>query len=174
VQTAARDTAPHNIGATNTLRGDAPPQPSTQATAAPRGLHPAPPAPRALNTEDFLARAHHHLNTLATDLRKQENDACDREEHLATLLEQAREIRARAIQDRSNGLVIIRDRKKKLEDLEKRIFNNEEIDPDELVGLVGPLKLEEPVERGEFERMRVEGKGEEHEDGYESDPFGRG
>ena len=113
------------------------------------------------------------IEKLAADLRKQENDACDREEHLATLLEQAREIRARAIQDRSNGLVIIRDRKKKLEDLEKRIFNNEEIDPDELVGLVGPLKLEEPVERAEFERMRVEGRGEELEDGYESDPFGR-
>jgi hypothetical protein len=163
-----------NTIATNALSGNAPTQPSTQAHAAPRGLHPAPPAPRPLDTNDFLVRANYHLNTIAADLRKQENDACDREEHLATLLEQAREIRLRAIQDRSNGLVIVRDRKKKLNELEKRIFNNEEIDPAELVGLVGPLKLEEPVERGEFERMRVEGRGNEREDGYESDPFGRG
>ena len=36
------------------------------------------------------------------------------------------------------------------------------------------LKLEMPVEREEFERMKVEGRGVENEDGYESDLFGSG
>lgn len=174
-QTAARDSVAHNnTSASNILRGDAPNQPSAQAAAAPRRQHPAPPAPRNVDTEALIGNAHRHLNALAADLRKEQNDACEREEHLATLLEHAREIRARAIQDRSNGLVIIRDRKKKLEELERRLLNNETIDPAEFIGLVDPLKLEEPVERGEFERMKVEGRGEEHEDGYESDPFGSG
>jgi hypothetical protein len=172
IQNAARDTAMHNTTTTNPLRGNAPTQPTAQANAAPRRPHPAPPSTQPVSTEDFLAKAHHHLNTLAANLRKQQNDACDREERLATLLEHARELRARAIQDRSNGLVIIRDRKKKLEELEKRILNDETIDPAELIGLVGPLRLEEPVELGEFERMRVEGRGVENEDGYESDPLG--
>ncbi|GAB7326503.1 hypothetical protein MBLNU13_g10496t1 [Cladosporium sp. NU13] len=172
-QTAARDSAVHNnTSASNTLRGDASTQPSTQAIAAPRGPNSAPPAPQIVDTGVLIGNAHRHLNALAADLRKQQNDACEREEHLATLLEHAREIRSRVIQDRSNGLVIIRDRKKKLEDLEKRRLNNETIDPAELIGLVDPLKLEEPVERGEFERMKVEGRGEEHGDGYESDPLG--
>ena len=174
-QTAARDSAAHNnTSASNTLRGDAPTQPPAHAAAARRRQHPAPPAPQNIDTEALIGNAHRHLNALAADLRKEQNDACEREEHLATLLEHAREIRARAIQDRSNGLVIIRDRKKKLEELERRVFNNEMIDPAEFIGLVDPLKLEEPVERGEFERMKVEGRGEEHEDGYESDPFGSG
>ena len=174
-QTAARDSATHNnTSASNTLRGNAATQPFTQAPTAPRGPPPAPPAPQTVDTGALIGNAHRHLNALAADLRKEQNDACEREEHLATLLEHAREIRARAIQDRSNGLVIIRDRKKKLEELERRVFNNEMIDPAEFIGLVDPLKLEEPVERGEFERMKVEGRGEEHEDGYESDPFGSG
>ena len=174
-QTAARDSAAHNnTSASNTLRGNAPTQPSTQAAVAPRRQHPAPPAPQTVDTRALIGNAHRHLNALAADLRKEQNDACEREEHLASLLEHAREIRARAIQDRSNGLVIIRDRKKKLEELERRLLNNETIDPAEFIGLVDPLKLEEPVERGEFERMKVEGRREEHEDGYESDPFGSG
>lgn len=147
---------------------------AARESAAPRVPHSPPPPPQNVDMEDLLGKAHRHLNALAADLRKEEKDACDREEHLATLLEHAREIRSRAIQDRSNGLVIIRDRKKKLEELEKRLFNDEEIDPAELIGVVDPLKLKEPVEREEFERMKVEGRGEEHEDGYETDPHGSG
>jgi len=168
----ANKAATQNTIATNALHGDAPTQVATQAKAAPQGLQQAPPAPQTVDTKDLLVRAHHHLNTLAANLRKQQNDACDREEHLAALLDHARAIRSLAIQDRSNGLVVIRDRKRKLNELEKRLLNNETIDPAELVGVVDLLKLEEGVERGEFERMRVEGMGNVHEDGYETDPLG--
>jgi hypothetical protein len=171
---AGQNVAAQNSTTTNAPRGNVPTHPATQAKAAPYGPRSAPPATQAVDTGDFLIRAHHHLDTLAANLRKQQNDACDREEHLAALLEQARAIRACAIQDRSNGLVVIRDRKRKLNELEKRLLNNETIDPAELVGLVDLLKLEEPVERGKFERMRIEGKGVDHEDGYETDPLGLG
>ena len=93
---------------------------------------------------------------------------------MATQLEQAREIRAAAVRDRSNGLVIIRDRKRKLDDLERRLLNDETIDSDEMIAVLELVKLEQPVGREEFERMKVEGKGVENEDGYESDPLGFG
>ncbi|KAM0708755.1 hypothetical protein Q7P35_005408 [Cladosporium inversicolor] len=174
MQTAARNSAMHNTTATNALPGAAPSQPTTQAHAAPRVPQFAPPPPETVGTGDLLVNAHRHLNALAANLRKQEHDACNREEHLATQLEQAREIRAAAIQDRSNGLVIIRDRKRKLDDLEKRILNGETIDPDELIALLELVKLEQPVGREEFERMQVEGNGVENEDGYGTDPLGSG
>ena len=55
-----------------------------------------------------------------------------------------------------------------------RLLNDEMIDPAELVDLVEPLRLEVPVEPAEFVKMRVEGRGREHEDGYESDLLGSG
>lgn len=174
MQTAAKDSAMHNTIATNTLPGNVPTQPTTQAHAAPHGPQFAPPSPETVGTGDLLVNAHRHLNALAANLRKQEHDACDREEHLAARLEDARELRARAIQDRSNGLVIIRDRKRKLDALERRILNDETIDPDEMIALLDLVKLEQPVGREEFERMKVEGKGVENEDGYETDPLGSG
>lgn len=174
IQTAARDSALHNTTTTNALPGAAPPQPTTQAHAAPRVPQFAPPPPETVGTGDLLVNAHRHLNALAANLRKQEHDACDREEDLATQLEQAREIRASAIRDRSNGLVIIRDRKRKLDGLERRLLNDETIDPEEMIAVLDLLKLEQPVGREEFERMKVEGKGVENEDGYETDPLGSG
>ena len=171
---AAGDAAMHTTIARNALRGNAAFPPTIEANAAPRGPSFAPPATRTIDTQDLLISAHRHLDSLAAGLRKQQNDACEREDHLASLLEQARDIRARTMQDRSNGLVIIRDRKKRLRELEERILNNEIIELDELVGLVDPLRLEQGVERGEFERMRVEGRRDDHEDGHETDPHGSG
>lgn len=172
---AIKNATMHNMIAKNALQGNVPALPVTQATAAPpvptaaaQPVTPArssPPIPRAepLKPADLLTMARRRLGDLTADLRRQENEACDREDRLETLLGHARDIRSRAMQDRSNGLVIVRDRRKRLAALEIRLLNDEGIDPDELVGLVNPLMLEEPVEREAFERMRVEGNEREVE-----------
>lgn len=165
---AARNASMHNDIARKALKGKAPDRPATQENAAPHRPQPAQQAKPATTPIDLLHSARHHLDTLSADLRKQENDACDREEHLATLLEHVREIRSHAIQDRKNGLVIIRDRSKKLEELEKKLLDKEEVDGEEMLELLRPLKLHEPVERETFEKMEVDGKGYERWGGYES------
>lgn len=162
---AARNASMHNDIARSALKGKAPDRPATQENAAPPGPQPTQQAKPAATPIDLLHSARHHLDTLSADLRKQENDACDREEHLATLLEQAREIRSHAIQDRKNGLVIIRDRSRKLEELEKKLLDREEVDEEEMLELLRPLKLHEPVERETFEKMEVDGKGNDHQNG---------
>lgn len=127
------------------------------------GNHPLPPVPPQTQEERertdplvIIQRSYHHLGNLATSLRRQENEACDREEHLSTMLEQAREIRERAITDRRNGLLIIRDRERKVSELERKFRNGEEVDPAEMYELLLPLNLAAPVGREIAELMDYE------------------
>lgn len=72
------------------------------------------------------------------------------------MLEQAREIRERAITDRRNGLLIIRDRERKVSELERKFRNGEEVDPAEMYELLLPLNLAAPVGREIAELMDYE------------------
>jgi hypothetical protein len=117
----------------------------------------AQPSKKAAETLQLLPGARQHLDFLQVKLREEQDAACDREEHLTVLLDQARDIRERAITDRENGLVIIRDRKMKLESLEKRLKVGEEIDDGELMELLRMLDLSVPVDREAFEKMKRDG-----------------
>jgi hypothetical protein len=120
---------------------------------------------KAAESLKLLPGARQHLDFLQTKLREEQDAACDREEHLTVLLEQARDIRKRAITDRENGLVVIRNRKMKLESLEQRLRAGEEIGDGELMELLKMLDLGVPVEREAFEKMKRDGS----EDGVGGD-----
>jgi hypothetical protein len=135
--------------------------------ATPAGNNPSPSAPKpteiaaaALKT---LPGAYRQLDMLQTRLREEQDTACKREEHLTVMLNQARDLRQRAITDRNNGLVIINDRKRKLEDYEKRLkagekVDGEKVDHEEMLEFLKPLNLGVPVERETFEEMKRDGR----------------
>jgi hypothetical protein len=131
-------------------------------TTTPGAKNPSPSTPqptkKAAAALKVLPGARRHLDKLQTRLREEQDDACDREEHLTILLDQARDIRERAITDRENGLVIIRDRKMKLEGLEKRLKAGEEVDHGEALELLKPLDLGVPIGRETFEKMKRDGR----------------
>lgn len=96
--------------------------------------------------ESMIHFHYHHLDKLARELRDKEADACDREENLAAMLEQAQTLRNLAVQERSNGLVLIRHRLRELAALEGKTKDEIDSNPEWRETLC-PLKLGE-VERG--------------------------
>lgn len=162
---AAKNASMHHNIAKNALKGNPPvlpavqnngppptqlpPQPASLALPAPPA-QPAPPTnadPQPIDPLHLAQRARHHLDTLATDLRRKENEACEHEEHLSTQLEQARDLRERAIEDRREGLAIIRAREREVRSLERKLHAHEYVGMDEMVKILQPLKLKEALHR---------------------------
>lgn len=179
---AAKNASMHHNIAKNALKGNppllpavqnnvrpftqAPPQPALPAFTAPLE-QPAPPInadPQPIDPLHLAQRARHHLDTLATDLRRKENEACEHEEHLSTQLEQARDLRERAIEDRREGLAIIRAREREVRGLERKLHAHEYVGMDEMVKILQPLKLEETLHRDASTRMEHEGGEDENEE----------
>lgn len=108
--------------------------------------------------ESMIHVHYHHLDKLARELRDKEAIACDREENLAAMLEQAQTLRNLAVQERSDGLVLIRHRRRELAALEGK--TKDEIDGNpEWRETLRPLELGE-MDRGseEFEVMAKEAR----------------
>lgn len=188
---AAKNASMHHTIAKNALKGnppllpavqnnvppltEPPPQTAPPAFTAPPAL-PAPLAfaaplaqpvqqthvdPQRIDPLHLAQRARHHLDTLANDLRRKENEACEHEERLSTQLEQARDLRERAIEDRREGLAIIRAREREVRGLERRLQAHEYVEMDEMVEILKPLKLEEVLHRDALTTMEHEGREED-------------